>query len=88
MVGRKNGSKYPSLDLIAHALSSLHTAERDLRGAGLLKDADQILGIIASARKEFMVAWRQMLEAEDRWSEDESSQRAQMAMALVYLGDI
>jgi hypothetical protein len=40
------------------------------------------------ARREFMIVWEQMLKAEGRWSEDEGSQWAQMAMARVYRGDI
>lgn len=85
---RERPPKYPCLDLISHALGGLETAEQRVREAGMPECVDLVRTAIQQAKAEFMVHWEMMLRAEGRWREDEGSQRLQMAMARVYLGEI
>ena len=54
----------------------------------MLECADLVRNAIEQARAEFMVHWEMMLRAEGRWRDDEGSQRLQMVVARVYLGEI
>jgi hypothetical protein len=85
---RERASKYPQLDLISYAIGELETAERRLREAEMPECADLVRNAIEQARAEFTVHWDTMLRAEGRWREDEGSQRLQMAMARIYLGEV
>lgn len=76
------------LNRVADAVSALETAQQRLREAEMPECADVVRNALEQARAEFMVHWEMMLRAEGRWPEDEGSQRMQMAMARVYLGDI
>lgn len=78
----------PDFGLLADALGHLQSGERTLRNAGFVESAEEVRRGINRVRSDFMVAWETMLRAEGRWSDDASSQRLQMTMARLYLGEI